>query len=175
MYLNAGLIPWFLTMRMYHLNNNFLVYILPGAVSAFYVILIKTYIEQLPQALEESAKLDGAGYITIIMKIIFPLSMPIVATILVFASVGQWNSWFDNYILVQNKGLKTLQLVLYEYLQQANAISSDSHTLSLRAKVVSPKSVKMTITMLVTLPILIVYPFMQRYFLKGIMMGAVKG
>ena len=99
MYFHAGLIPWYLTMKFFQLNNNFLLYILPGAISAYYIILIKTFIEQLPASMEESAKMDGAGYITIFRKIIMPLSKPIVATIMVFAAVSQWNTWFDNYFL----------------------------------------------------------------------------
>lgn len=178
MYFNSGLIPWYLTMKTYHLNNSFLVYIIPGALSAYYVVLLKTFIEQLPPSLEESAKLDGAGYYTIFARIIFPLSKPILATIAIFASVGQWNSWFDNYILVSSEKLKTLQLVLYDYLNQASAIaqSTDIHDKA-KAAVgqLTPEAVRMTITMVVTLPILFVYPFMQKYFVKGIMLGAVKG
>lgn len=177
MYFNAGLIPWYFTMKMYHLNNNFLLYVVPTAISAYYVILIKTFIEQLPAALEESATIDGAGYFTIFRKIIFPLSKPIVATILVFAAVGQWNSWFDNFFLVQSSRLKTLQLILYDYLNEANRLAAASNNDKIRGMntVMTPSSIRMTITMVVTLPIIFVYPFMQRYFVKGIMMGAVKG
>jgi putative aldouronate transport system permease protein len=178
MYLNAGLIPWYLTMKMLHLNNNFLVYILPYTISAYYVILLKTFIEQLPPSLEESAKMDGAGLITIFVKLIFPLSMPIIATITVFAAVAQWNTWFDNYFLVQNPKLKTLQLLLYDYLSEANRIalaSSEDLTRGIATRKITPETVRMTITMVVTFPILFVYPFMQKYFVKGIMLGAVKG
>ena len=178
MYFNAGLIPWYLTMKMFHLNNNFLVYILPYIISAYYVILIKTFIEQLPQSLEESAKIDGAGLITTFVKLIFPLSMPIIATITVFAAVAQWNTWFDNFFLVQNPRLNTLQLLLYNYLSEANRIAQASSEDLARGTVISkmtPETVRMTITMVVTFPILFVYPFMQKYFVKGIMLGAVKG
>lgn len=178
MYFNAGFIPWYLTMRALGLRNNFLLYILPGAVTAFYVILIKTFIEQMPAALEESAKIDGAGYITVFVKIIFPLSKPIIATIAVFCAVGQWNSWIDNFFLVENPRLKTLQLTLYEYLSQAQAIATASArelASGEAAKRLSPEAIKMTMTMVVTFPILFVYPFMQKYFVKGIMMGAIKG
>lgn len=178
MYFNAGLIPWYLTMKMLHLNNNFLVYILPYAISAYYVILLKTFIEQLPPALEESATIDGAGLFTIFVKLIFPLSMPIIATITVFAAVAQWNTWFDNYFLVQNPNLKTLQLLLYDYLSEADRIakaSSEDLTRGITTRKMTPETVRMTITMVVTFPILFVYPFMQKYFVKGIMIGAVKG
>ncbi|HEY5585738.1 MAG TPA: carbohydrate ABC transporter permease [Ruminiclostridium sp.] len=178
MYFNAGFIPWYLTMKALGLRNNFLVYILPGAVTAFYIILIKTFIEQMPPALEESAKIDGAGYITIFVKIIFPLSKPIIATIAVFCAVAQWNAWTDNFFLVENPKLTTLQLILYNYLSQSQAISRASSRELTQGGIVrqlSPQAIKMTMTMVVTLPILLVYPFMQRYFVKGIMMGAVKG
>ena len=178
MYFNAGLIPWYLTMKMYGLNNNFLLYILPSAVSAFNVILVKTFIEQIPASMEESAKIDGAGYFRIFFRILFPLSMPIIATISVFAAVNQWNSWTDNYFLVGSEKLTTLQLILYNYLTQASRIATAS-TQDLNrgtgVQAITPAAIRMTITMVVTLPILFVYPFLQRYFVKGIMMGAVKG
>lgn len=178
LYFNAGLIPWYLTMRFLHLDNNFLLYILPSAISGFYIVLIKTYIEQLPAALEESAMIDGAGYWTIFQKIIVPLSMPIIATIAVFAAVGQWNAWQDNYFLVSKQSLQTLQVMLYNYLNSAAAMSNINPSDFLDKNVkhrLTPESIKMTMTMIVTLPILFVYPFMQRYFVKGIMLGAVKG
>lgn len=178
MYFNSGLIPWYLTMKALHLNNNFLLYIIPYAVSAYYVILLKTFIEQMPAALEESAEIDGAGYFTIFIKIIFPLSIPIVATIAVFSAVTQWNTWIDNFLLVENPNLLTLQLILYNYINEASRLASLSASDFNRAMVlrkITPEAVRMTITMVVTIPILFVYPFMQKYFVKGIMLGAVKG
>lgn len=178
MYINAGLIPWYMTMKAYGLQNNFLLYIIPGALSAYYVILLKTYMESLPKELEESAKIDGAGMMTIFGKIIFPLSKPIVATVGVFSMVGQWNQWQDNYFLVSDAKLQTLQMVLYNYLNQANrfqSMSSNAIDASAVASAITPSSIKMCITVLVVLPIMCVYPFLQRYFVKGIMMGAVKG
>lgn len=178
MYFNAGFIPWYLTMKAYGLQNNFLLYILPHALIGFYIILIKTFMEQIPPSLEESAKMDGAGYFKIFSHIIFPLSMPIIATIAVFAAVGQWNTWFDNFFLVSNPKLQTLQLLLYNFLSQTNSLAGmtgEELTRNGQVRVMTPQSVQMTITMLVTLPIVVVYPFLQRYFVKGIMLGAVKG
>lgn len=178
MYFNSGLIPWYLTMKAYQLNNTFWVYVIPTAVSAYYVVLLKTFIEQLPSSLEESARLDGAGYLRCFASIVFPLSKPIVATITVFAAVAQWNSWFDNYILVSEKSMKTLQLILYDFLNQASAIanmSNSERTQGAATIQITPEAVRMTITMVVTLPILFIYPFMQKHFVKGIMLGAVKG
>jgi putative aldouronate transport system permease protein len=178
MYVGGGLIPWYVTMRMYHLYNNFAVYVVPGALSAWNVILIKTFIEQLPSSIEESARLDGAGYLRIFFQIIAPLSKPILATIVVFSAVGQWGSWFDNYILVQSENLKTVQLYLYELIRRTNVIANAANVAALLAaqeEKITPMAVRMTVTMVVTFPIILVYPFMQRYFIKGIMMGAIKG
>lgn len=178
MYLNAGLIPWYMTMKAYGLQNNFLLYILPGLVTAYYVILIKTYIESLPRELEESALIDGAGIFTRYLRIVMPLSKPIIATIAVYAVVGQWNAWTDNYFLISDARLQTLQMILYNYLNQANRfqqMSSSAMDASAAASMITPTSVKMCVTVVVVIPIMCVYPFLQRYFVKGIMMGAVKG
>jgi ABC-type glycerol-3-phosphate transport system permease component len=162
--------------------NNFFVYIIPD-VSAFYVVLIKTYVEQLPASLEESAFMDGATFFTVFTHIILPLSIPIIATVAVFTAVGQWNSWFDNYIYCGNdENLKTLQYTLYNYLNETQRIAqlirenpSLAGNSAFGQMKLTPKAVRMTVTMLVTLPILFVYPFMQRFFIKGIMLGAIKG
>lgn len=179
MYMSAGLIPWYLTMKMYGMRNNFLLYVLPGAVNAFFLILVKTFIEQLPASLEESAHIDGAGFFTVFFRIIFPLSMPIIATITVFCAVGQWNSWTDNYFLVSDKNLQTLQLILYNYLNSAQEIANRMKTATVVGQVppvqVTPESVQMTIIVITVIPILMVYPLLQKYFAKGILMGAVKG
>ena len=178
MYINAGLIPWYLTMRSLGLKDSFLVYILPTAVSAYSLILIKTYIESISPSLEESAMLDGAGYFTVYKKIILPVSKPILAAVIVFTAVGQWNMWQDNLLLINSSALKTLQLTLLEYLNQATNIANEAANGNLTGaptSAITPFTLRMTITMVVTLPILMVYPFMQKYFIKGIMMGAVKG
>jgi putative aldouronate transport system permease protein len=178
MYLDSGLIPYYLTMRAYGLKNSFLLYVVPSAIGAFYIILMKTYMEQLPEELEEAATIDGAGFLTRFTKVVFPLSKPVIATIVVFAAVGQWNSWMDNFLLVENAKLKTLQLILFEYINQANSLarlSMEEMNRGLAVKVMTPQSIRMTITMVVTLPILFVYPLAQKYFVKGIMLGAIKG
>ena len=154
------------------------VYVIPGAISAFNVVLCKTYIEQLPEVLEESAMIDGAGYFTRFLKIVMPLSKSIAATIALFAAVAQWNSWFDNYLYVFKSELSTLQYILYMYLTQVqNALKQlqESSLASMSNVVLTPESVRVTVTMLVTIPIILVYPFVQKHFVKGIMIGAVKG
>jgi putative aldouronate transport system permease protein len=177
MFLQVGLIPWYVLMKSLGLKNSFLLYIIPGAISMFNVVLVKTFVEQIPPALEESAMMDGAGPFTVFRKIIFPLSLPILATIAIFCAVGQWNTWMDNLYLAPSPKLQTLQLLLLTYLtdQSANMMSIKSNSTSITVSEITPSSVRMAMTMIVTFPIVLVYPFFQRYFTSGIMLGAVKG
>ena len=181
MYFNAGLIPWFVTMKTVGLYNNFLAYILPTAVVPFYVILFKTFVEQIPASLEESVQIDGGGYATRFIRIIIPLTTPILATIAVFSCAAQWNSFMDTLFLVSSEKLFTLQYIMYQYLNQVNALAtlmrtSQSTNANVAAmNLLTPTSIRMTISFVVVLPILAVYPFLQRYFVKGIMIGAIKG
>ncbi|MFR2457855.1 MAG: carbohydrate ABC transporter permease [Christensenellales bacterium] len=184
MYVGGGLVPTYLVYKTYGLMNSFWVYVLPGAVSAYNVVLIKTYIEQLPASLEESAMIDGAGYFKVFCRIIFPLSIPIVATIMIFSAVGQWNAWFDNHIYCQqNEALTTLQYKLWRLLNETKSVTellksgqaSSADMQMMNSQSLTTKGVRITITMISAIPIFLVYPFMQRYFIKGIMIGAVKG
>ncbi len=176
MYFNAGLIPWYMVMKSLHLKNNFLLYILPFAVTGFYLILIKTYIESLPQSLEESAAIDGAGLFTVFFKVILPISLPIIACIAVFSAVGHWNYWIDNMFLVSDRNLQTLQYILYKQLQNNMQDAMRGATASSMASYrITPVSLRLTMTFVTVFPILIVYPALQKYFVKGIMLGAIKG
>ena len=181
MYFNAGLIPWYMNMLMLGLTDNFLAYILPGMIAPYNIILVKTYIESIPASLEESAVIDGANTPTVFRKIILPLSVPILATIAIFGAVGNWNSFQDSLLLMSNRpDMYTLQHRLYVYLNQSSNLSalvSGSGGLSTQAaqNMLSSKVIKYTVSMVTIIPILLVYPFMQRYFVKGIMLGAVKG
>jgi len=181
MYFNAGLIPWYMNMLMLGLTNNFLAYIIPGMIAPYNIILVKTYIESIPASLEESAVIDGANTPTVFLKIILPLSVPILATISIFGAVGNWNSFQDSLLLMSSKPeMYTLQHRLYVYLNQSSnlaALVSGSGTLSQAQadNMLSSRVIKYTISMVSIIPILLVYPFMQRYFVKGIMLGAVKG
>jgi len=181
MYFSAGLIPWYLTVMKLGLLNNFLVYVLPGIVNPFNVILAKTYVESTPKALQESAEIDGAGVMTIFLRIILPLTKPILATLAIFSAVGQWNSFMDTVLLMTDQKLFTLQFVLYQYLSQASSLAKMIQSGGITDAAIdaatkqTATSVRMTISIIVTLPILFVYPFCQRYFVQGIMMGAVKG
>ncbi len=179
MYFNAGLIPWYLNMSMLGLTDTFAAYIIPGIVSPYNIILVKTYIESIPGEIEESAFMDGASYWTIFHKIIWPLSKPILATIAIFGAVGHWNSFQDSLILNANSPtLYTLQHRLYIYLNQSSnigAVIGSSGDAGNLASSLNTKIIQYTISMVTIIPILCVYPFMQRYFEKGLMLGAVKG
>lgn len=178
MYFNAGLIPWYLNMSMLGLTNTFAAYIIPGIVSPYNIILVKTYVESIPGEIEESAFMDGASYWTIYRKIIWPLSKPILATIAIFGAVGNWNSFQDSLILNANSPeLYTLQHRLYIYLNQSSNLGAvlSSGDASNIASSLNTKIIQYTISMVTIIPILCVYPFMQRYFEKGLMLGAVKG
>jgi len=179
MYFSAGLIPWYMNMVMLGLTNNFLAYILPGIIAPFNIILVKTYIESIPPSLEESAAIDGAGTVIIFRKIIIPLTTPILATIAIFGAVGHWNSFLDTLFLMTDERLFTLQFVLWRYLNEANYIASIMRSGTTSAidlsQALTPRTIQMTISMIVVFPILLAYPFLQRYFVKGIMVGAIKG
>lgn len=175
MYINAGTIPWFLTMKLYHLSNNFLLYIIPSAITAFFVILLKTYFESIPEELQESAEMDGAGIMTVFLRVILPLSKPVLASVAVFSAVNQWNSWYDNFMLVSKDTLQTVQYLLYLYLTKNTAVTGNTAVSAMATMKTSPMSIRITITMVTMVPIVIVYPLMQKYFVKGIMLGAVKG
>lgn len=180
MYFNAGLIPWYITMRNLHLTNNFLAYILPAIVQPFNIILVKTYMESISPALQEAAEIDGASVMKVFMKIMLPLAKPIMATIAIFAAVGQWNSFQDTLILMTKPALYTLQFLLYQYINQASSLAAMIKngtviSTSSLATMQTPTSIRMTVSVVVILPILLVCPFFQKYFVKGIMIGSVKG
>lgn len=182
MYFNAGIIPWFLVMKNMHLTNNFWGYILPAIVSPFNLILTKTFVESIPKEMQEAAEIDGAGILGVFFRIIAPVIKPIMATVAIFSAVGQWNAFQDTLLLMTDTKLYPLQFVLYQYLNQASSLASlaqsNTSTSSLAAAAATTQtttSVRMTITVIVVLPIMLVYPIFQRYFVKGIMIGAVKG
>lgn len=182
MYFNAGLIPMYLTIKNLHLTNSFWVYIIPAIVQPFNIILVKTYIESTPASLQEAAEIDGAGILTVFFRIIFPISKPILATITIFSAVGQWNSFGDTLIYITNQKLYSLQYLLYVYINQANSLAqlvktNTSGSVNVHSLITqqTPTSIRMTVSIIVVLPILFIYPIFQRYFIKGIMMGSIKG
>ena len=169
-------------MKQMHLTNNFWGYILPAVVSPFNLILTKTFVESVPKELQEAAEMDGAGILTVFFRVIIPVIKPIMATVAIFSAVSQWNAFQDTLLLMTEKKLYPLQFVLYQYLNQASSLASlaqsNTSTSSLAAAAATTQtttSVRMTITVIVVLPIMLVYPIFQKYFVKGIMIGAVKG
>ncbi|MEK5491963.1 carbohydrate ABC transporter permease [Paenibacillus sp. FSL R7-0297] len=177
MYVSGGLIPFYILIKNLHMMGTFGVYVLPGLVSAFNVFIIRSFIDGLPYALQESAKLDGANDFTIFWRVILPLTKPALATIALFLAVGQWNAWVDTYLYNgSNDALTTLQFELMKVIQSTttNADNFRGRNMVEVMAQISPESVKMAITIVVTVPILIVYPFLQRYFVKGMTLGSVK-
>lgn len=179
MYFSAGLIPWYITMHNLGLTNNYLAYILPTIITPFNIILVKTFVEALPPSLEESASIDGAGYLKVFWSIIVPLIVPILATITIFSAVHQWNSFIDTAFLMTDNKYYTLQFLLWRYLNESASLAAlirNSQDMAASVQhMQTPGSVRMTVTMIVVMPILIIYPFFQRFFVKGILIGAVKG
>ncbi|NTV78665.1 MAG: carbohydrate ABC transporter permease, partial [Clostridiales bacterium] len=183
MYFNAGLIPLYLTMKNLQLLNSFWVYIIPLIVQPFNIILVKTYIESIPKSLQEAAEIDGASLMKIFLKVILPTCKPILATIAIFSAVGQWNSFQDTLIYITDSKLYSLQYLLYTYINQVTSLATmiknnTSGTGLDMASLVNqqtPTSIRMTVSAVVVLPILMIYPIFQRYFVKGIMIGSVKG
>src|SRR5699024_607140 len=182
MYFSAGLIPAFITMKTLGLTNSFWVYILPAIVQPFNIILVKTYIESIPRSLQEAAEMDGAGILQVFFKVILPNCTPILATIAIFSAVGQWNSFQDTLIYITDEKLYSLQYLLYTYINQANSLAqmvrNTTGSLSNIASVATaqtPTSIQMTVSVIVVLPIMFIYPMFQKHFVKGIMLGAVKG
>ena len=177
MYVNGGMIPVFLLYKNLHLTNSFWVYVIPGMISAWNMLVIRTYMLGLPDSLEESAQLDGAGYWTIFSRIISPLCKPVYATVALFVAVYQWNSWFDAMLYNRMKTEYTtlqyeLMKLLSSVMQQSGSAANASATTS--ASAVTPVSVRSAATIATMLPIICLYPFLQRYFVTGLTIGGVK-
>jgi putative aldouronate transport system permease protein len=175
MYVNGGLIPTFLLYKNMGLTNSFLVYVIPGMLSAFNMLVIRTYMNGLPDSLEESAQLDGAGYTMIFLKIISPLCKPVYATIALFVAVGQWNSWFDSMLYNRMSGdLTTLQYELMKLLSSVTNQGTSTEAMKNATGNVTPTSVRAAATIITMLPIVCIYPFLQKYFVTGLTLGGVK-
>lgn len=174
MYFSAGLIPVYLNNRLLGLTNSFAVYVVPSVISVYNMVLVKTSIESIGPELEESAYLDGAGYLTRFFRIVLPLQGPILATVSLFTAVNQWNDFFTTKMYITNTKLYTLQFMLYELLNQVTA-AADQIANENPYATITPVGIRLTLTAVVTIPIICVYPFVQKFYVKGIMVGAVKG
>lgn len=174
LYFNGGLIPLYLVVKSFGLTGSFWVYILPATVAVFNMVLIKTYIESVPKALEESALIDGASDIVLFWKVLFPVCLPVISAVALFSAVYQWNSFVDTQIYnAMVRELFPLQYILYQAVSSASIIP-DSLTAGQMAQL-TPQSLKMAITFITVLPIMMLYPFLQRYFVKGLLIGSIKG
>ena len=175
MYVNGGMIPTFLVYKGLGLTNSFWVYVIPGMISAFNMLVIRTYMNGIPDSLEESAQLDGAGYMTVFWKIISPLCKPVYATVALFVAVGQWNSWFDAMLYNRMKTeYTTLQYELMKLLSSVMQQSGSADSAKYSTAAVTPITIRAAATVVTMLPIICLYPFLQRYFVTGLTIGGVK-
>lgn len=178
MYFSGGLIPTYMIVKWLGLIDNFLVYLLPGLYNVYWMILVRTYMEGLPYSMIESARIDGANDIQIFAKVVLPSCAPVVATIGLFSAIYHWNAWYDSYIYTNKPALETLSNALVKILNQyqTGAMMTQAQQMAATSKrlPVSSESIRMTVTMVTTIPIILVYPFVQKYFIKGMMLGSVK-
>jgi len=173
MYFSGGLIPTYLLVRDLGLMENRLALMLPGLISAFHLIIVRNFFAGLPDALEESAKLDGANDFVILFRIIMPLSMAIIATLTLWTAVGHWNAWFDALVYVQNSQKQVLQNVMRRIVLEG--IGNDIAGIDETTVYINPENLKAATIMVTTIPIIMVYPFLQKYFVKGVLVGSLKG
>lgn len=177
MYFGGGLIPYYLLILKLGLYNTFQVYWIPSLFSAYYMLLLASYMQNLPESMFESARIDGASELRIFSTVALPLSLPVLACIAIFIGVDQWNSWFDVSLFSRNGKWDNLQIILNRLLNQASALRdiAEQQRLLDRMRRLSPVTVRAATTMIVTVPIIFIYPFFQRFFISGITLGAVKG
>ncbi|HWD61369.1 MAG TPA: carbohydrate ABC transporter permease [Humibacter sp.] len=183
MYFSAGLIPVFLIIKGLGLTNNFWVYVIPYLVQPFNIILVKTFVESMPRSLQEAAEIDGANILQVFFRVYLPNMTPILATVAIFSAVAQWNMFQDTLIYITDQSLYTLQYLLYMFINQANSLATAAQnaaggslsSIASAATSQTSTSIQMTVAVVVVLPIIFIYPLFQRFFVKGIMLGAVKG
>lgn len=173
MYFGGGLVPYYMVLKNLGMLDNFIVFIFPNLVSVYNMILVRNYIEGMPEALFEAAKIDGANDLVVFFKLVIPLSKPIIMTIALFVAITHWNSWFDAYLYTNSQSLKTMQSILVEILNQYQTTGANQAA-NRTGQGITPDSIRMAATMVATIPIIMVYPFIQKYFVKGIMLGSVK-
>lgn len=180
MYFSGGIIPYYIVLNTLGLTNKLAVYVVPALLSSFNIILMRTFMKNLPESLFESARLDGAGELSVFTRIAFPLSGPVLATIALFTAVGHWNDWFTGLVFVFEKKLWPVSTLLLNILRSSeiqtyvNPKFFMSSGLTKR-RVVTPESLKMAMLIVTTVPVLLIYPFLQKYFVKGVMIGSLKG
>ena len=180
LFFGGGIIPYYLLIRDLGMRNNFLVYIIPAMFNFYNMVIMMTFFKTIPGELSESANIDGAGDLRIFLSIILPLSMPILATMALFSGVYQWNDFFMAYLFVDKQELLPIQTVLYKIVAEADAKRMLSQSINSLPNVISKstltsEAIKLATMMVTTVPIICVYPFLQKYFVKGMLIGSVKG
>lgn len=173
MLFSGGTIPFYFTVQNLGMDNNLLALIIPSAINTFYLIIMRTSFLSIPDSLEESAKLDGAGHMTIMFRIILPLSMPIIAVMILYYAVDRWNSWFHAMLFIKDRTKLPLQMVLRGILLQNDTSTMTTGTAAIDQESIG-EAIKYAVIMVATVPILCAYPFLQKYFVKGVLVGAVK-
>lgn len=179
MFFGGGLIPYYLTLKVLGLIDNFLVYIIPCLFSVWNMIIFQTSFREIPQSLFESAKIDGAGEYRIFFQIVIPLSKPILAAIALFVGVGHWNSYYDSMVFTTSNSLQTIQVFLMKVITNVSEATGLGQRAAAAvpegARKLTPETIKLATMMATTIPIIIIYPFLQKYFVKGVMIGSIKG
>jgi len=175
MFFTGGLIPTYLLIKDLNMLDSFLVYIIPAMFSFFDLIIFMTFFREIPDGLEEAAKIDGANDWSIFLRVVLPVSMPVIATIALFHGVYQWNDYFTGVIYINNTDLQPIQTYLYKVIAQSSSNQMMAQVPGGISKTVTSQSIKMATMVVTTLPIVFVYPFLQRYFVKGMMIGSIKG
>ena len=176
MFFGGGLIPYFITLKNLGLYNNFLVYIIPSLFNFYNMIIFRSFFNELPAGLEESARLDGANDLMIFIRIVIPLSAPIIATIALFNGVGHWNDYFTGVMYINDAELQPIQTYLFRIIASASASKTVvAMPAGVTAQQVSSQSVRLATMVVTTFPIMCVYPFLQKYFVKGMLIGSIKG
>jgi putative aldouronate transport system permease protein len=178
LFFSGGLIPTYLLMKDLGLLDNFLIYVFPGMFSFYNLLIITSFYRTLPEAMEESAKIDGANDFIIFIRIILPLCKPVLATIALFVGVANWNDYFTGVIYIRDPQLRPIQTFLYQIIAETNTSSEMMQAMPAEMKAtmgITPESVKMATMIVTTAPIVFIYPFLQKYFVKGMMIGSIKG
>ena len=177
MYFSGGVIPYYMVLRTLGLVNRFLVYVIPGMLNMFFVLVSISFFQEIPAEVAESARLDGAKEMTIFTRIILPIAKPLLATIAIFTAVGHWNSWYDSAFFTQDKALRTMAYQLMSVINKSSLAyaAADNYAATLAAETITNTSVQLAAMIVAVAPILAVYPFFQRYFVSGLTIGSVKG
>ena len=178
LYFSGGLVPQYMIIKSVGLIDRFGVFVFPSLIVVFWMILIRTYMQDLPHELEESARMDGANDVQIFVRVVLPMCRPVLATVTLFAAIYHWNAWYDSYVFTYKPALRTLQAVLVKILNQyqtRDMLAQAYLAEETRRVPVTSETIRMTVTVFASVPIILVYPFLQKYLLRGMMLGAIKG